>query len=238
MTDATDRDEDDVALAGEYALRLMDADARRAFARRMEREPALRALVRDWEERLATLADEVPPVSPVAAREGPDRGAAFRRRPRAAPVGVELDPLLGGALTAGVLVLALSSGPAPRAGARLHRRDRGRGPHARLRRALRSRARRARGRADGRRARPGPRPRAVAHRRGRADPGVARRAAAGRPGRACAEPRRWPRRWPAVRSPCRTNRPAGRPRASPPAPCSPWARSRPADGPARICAPG
>jgi anti-sigma-K factor RskA len=64
MTDATDRDEDDVALAGEFALRLMDAEARRAFARRMEREPALRALVRDWEERLATLVDEVPPVTP------------------------------------------------------------------------------------------------------------------------------------------------------------------------------
>ncbi len=63
MSDA-DNSEDDVALAGEYALHLMPPAERQAFEARLESEPALRALLRDWEENFASLADEVAPVAP------------------------------------------------------------------------------------------------------------------------------------------------------------------------------
>lgn len=55
---------DDIALAGEYALHLLDADARRAFETRMDAEPALRALVVDWDEQLVPLAENFAPQTP------------------------------------------------------------------------------------------------------------------------------------------------------------------------------
>ena len=63
MTAADDHN-DDIALAGEYALHLMDADARRAFEARLDAEPALRALVVEWNEQLAPLADNFTPQTP------------------------------------------------------------------------------------------------------------------------------------------------------------------------------
>lgn len=63
MTAPEDHSED-AALAGEYALHLLDAEARRAFEQRLEREPHLRQLLREWEEHLALLAEEVEPVVP------------------------------------------------------------------------------------------------------------------------------------------------------------------------------
>lgn len=63
MTPPEDHSED-AARAGEYALHLLDAEARRAFEERLEREPHLRQLLREWEEHLALLADEVKPVAP------------------------------------------------------------------------------------------------------------------------------------------------------------------------------
>ncbi|GAB4383781.1 anti-sigma factor [Albidovulum sp.] len=89
---AAEHDRDDIALAGEYALGLLDGDARAAFEARLAREPALAALVAEWQGRLAELADEVEPVAPpegvksaIDARlfgHAPATGrvVAFRRR--------------------------------------------------------------------------------------------------------------------------------------------------------------
>ena len=67
MSDAEDHMDDDAALAGEYVLHLLDGEERAAFEARLAAEPALRALVREWDESLVTLAEEVPPVAPPAA---------------------------------------------------------------------------------------------------------------------------------------------------------------------------
>lgn len=56
----------DEALAAEYVLRLLDADARRSFEARLAEDQALRALVTEWEMRLAQIADDVAPVAPPA----------------------------------------------------------------------------------------------------------------------------------------------------------------------------
>jgi anti-sigma-K factor RskA len=61
-----DHDQDDTALAGEYALHLLDLENRRAFERRLKAEPALRALLRTWEEGLMPLADEFAEITPPA----------------------------------------------------------------------------------------------------------------------------------------------------------------------------
>lgn len=63
---ATDDHNDDVALAGEYALHLLDAEARRAFEDRLNNEPALRILVSEWDAHFVALSDQVAPVAPPA----------------------------------------------------------------------------------------------------------------------------------------------------------------------------
>lgn len=55
---------DDIALAGEYVLRLLDDAEREAFERRMDSEPALRDLVREWNEQFVQLTEDVVPVTP------------------------------------------------------------------------------------------------------------------------------------------------------------------------------
>lgn len=62
---ATDRD-DDIALAGEYALGLLEGEDRAAFEARMADDPALAREVAAWQERLASMTDEVDPVEPPA----------------------------------------------------------------------------------------------------------------------------------------------------------------------------
>ncbi|MGB5560404.1 MAG: hypothetical protein WBN04_20615, partial [Paracoccaceae bacterium] len=64
MSQADDPNDDDIALAGEYALHLLDAEARRAFERRLAGDPALRNLLRDWDQGLVSIADEIPSVKP------------------------------------------------------------------------------------------------------------------------------------------------------------------------------
>lgn len=54
---------DDV-LAGEYVLGVLDAEARRAFAARLARDPALAREVAAWQQRLAPLLDQIEPVVP------------------------------------------------------------------------------------------------------------------------------------------------------------------------------
>lgn len=123
MTDARDSDGDDVARAGEYALHLMDAQERRAFERRLASEPALRALVREWDEGLVPLADAVAEETPPKRLKGrievalfdadasgaTASGAAGRGRSWRWPA------FLGGALAAAVLaaVVVLQAPPLP-----------------------------------------------------------------------------------------------------------------------------
>ena len=58
----TERDEIDV-LAGEYVLGTLDAGERAEASVRRRRDPALNAAIEAWEQRLAPLADTVPPVA-------------------------------------------------------------------------------------------------------------------------------------------------------------------------------
>lgn len=55
------------ALAGEYVLGTLEGDERQAFARALSRDPALQAVVRRWEQRLAPLDASTPEVTPSAA---------------------------------------------------------------------------------------------------------------------------------------------------------------------------
>lgn len=113
MTGPDDRDEDDQALAGEYVLRLLPPDEARAFERRLAADPALRALVAGWAERLARLADEVAPVTPPARVK---RGIEARlfdaraQRPRLSPARVFAGMATALALAFAVLVV-LPIGP-------------------------------------------------------------------------------------------------------------------------------
>ncbi len=66
MSDAPELPEDDQALAAEYVLRLMDADAERAFELRLVSEPALQDQVRLWEADFASLAEAIPETVPPA----------------------------------------------------------------------------------------------------------------------------------------------------------------------------
>nr|WP_111297818.1 anti-sigma factor [Paracoccus saliphilus] len=72
MTDnALTPHEEDEALAAEVALGLLDgAEAQDAVAR-LSQDPQFAQLVRDWQERLAGLADDLTPVmAPARARQG------------------------------------------------------------------------------------------------------------------------------------------------------------------------
>ncbi len=64
MSDPTDPDRDDAALAAEFALHLLEPGERAAFEERLAVEPHLQALVRQWDADFAGLAAEVPPVAP------------------------------------------------------------------------------------------------------------------------------------------------------------------------------
>lgn len=60
-------DDDAVARAGEYVLGTLSADERSAFLRLLAHQPALVEAVRDWQERLAPLGLNLPPVEPPAS---------------------------------------------------------------------------------------------------------------------------------------------------------------------------
>lgn len=77
---------DDIALAGEYALHLLDDAERQAFEHRLNTDPALRDLVRDWDEKLVVLAQDIAPVAPPAAAKAQLQNLLFpdatpRRKP-------------------------------------------------------------------------------------------------------------------------------------------------------------
>ncbi|WP_424990767.1 anti-sigma factor [Fluviibacterium sp. S390] len=100
---------DDIALAGEYVLRLLDDVERRAFEARMANDAHLRDLVRDWESQLAPLADDIAPVTPPAAVKARLQTVLF---PDAKPRRGKLWAWVSGGLVAASLVVgALLLGP-------------------------------------------------------------------------------------------------------------------------------
>ena len=54
----------DSIAAAEYALGVLQGNARVAFAKRIENEPALAALVRQWDEQFAEFSGEITPEQP------------------------------------------------------------------------------------------------------------------------------------------------------------------------------
>lgn len=113
MNDDPPGDDDDL-LAAELALSLIEGEEAQRAVARLGADPAFAQQVRDWQERLASLADELIPVMPPArARQrvrealghvqAPlsqplDSGVGWWRRPRA---------LLGAAVAALALALVL-----------------------------------------------------------------------------------------------------------------------------------
>lgn len=67
MSDLEHIDDDDSALAAEYVLRLLDAEAAAEVEARLVAEPALRARVAFWEAEFAPMAEALAPVAPPAA---------------------------------------------------------------------------------------------------------------------------------------------------------------------------
>ena len=57
-------DDDIDAIAGEYVLGTLDPAERSVVAARRQREPALDAAIRDWEQRLAPLDAETREIAP------------------------------------------------------------------------------------------------------------------------------------------------------------------------------
>ena len=79
MTDELDETE---ALAAEYALGTLEPTARAAVQQRLRTDPELARLVELWEQRLAPLAEAIPPVEPPpAAWLGLAQAVAAEARP-------------------------------------------------------------------------------------------------------------------------------------------------------------
>ncbi|MBY6153730.1 anti-sigma factor [Vannielia litorea] len=107
MTEQATYDEDDIALAGEYVLRLLSAEEVAGFEARLAAEPGLRLLVTEWQEGLSSLADEVEETPPAAlwrrieaAAHGADQAAGQRR-------GLPLWGWLTGGLAAALVAVAV-----------------------------------------------------------------------------------------------------------------------------------
>ena len=64
MSDEHTDSGDSAPVAGEYVLGVLSAAGRRAFEARMAQDPALRAEVEYWEQRLGMLTAEVEPIDP------------------------------------------------------------------------------------------------------------------------------------------------------------------------------
>lgn len=88
-------------LAGEYVLGALDAAEMRAVRRQAMVDPLLARAIAGWEQRLAPLAETVPPVAPPAALWGrieqmiaplPDESAAPATRPAPPLVAVPRPP--------------------------------------------------------------------------------------------------------------------------------------------------
>jgi anti-sigma-K factor RskA len=64
MIDRSPLSEEDISLAAEYALGVLQGPDRQAFAKRLAQEPALAAEVRRWDEDFAVLASGIAPAAP------------------------------------------------------------------------------------------------------------------------------------------------------------------------------
>lgn len=93
---------DDTALAGEYVLHLLDDADRQAFEARMNRDPALRDLVRAWETHFVALTDDIAPVAPPPSVKSGLQGALFADVPR------RRRNLIRGWLSGGLVAAALA----------------------------------------------------------------------------------------------------------------------------------
>jgi anti-sigma-K factor RskA len=70
MTDLTTRlSEDDNLRAAEYALGVLQGEARRAFAQRLSDDTLLAAAVRQWDEQFVAMAADIAPVAPPQSVE-------------------------------------------------------------------------------------------------------------------------------------------------------------------------
>jgi anti-sigma-K factor RskA len=68
-TDTSVLSEKDSLLAAEFALGVLQGDARQAFGRRIEQEAALAAAVRHWDEHFVSFADDIAMVQPPRSIE-------------------------------------------------------------------------------------------------------------------------------------------------------------------------
>ena len=82
----TPADHDPELRCAEYALGVLDADARRELEQSAARDPALQATLERWQRRLAPLADDVTPSTRPRepGRESSTNWASSRRRAHAA----------------------------------------------------------------------------------------------------------------------------------------------------------
>ncbi|NIZ13511.1 hypothetical protein HCZ87_08945 [Phaeobacter sp. HF9A] len=96
---------DDAALAGEYVLHLLDDAERVAFERRMADEPALRDLVREWDEKFSLMMQDIAPITPSAAVKTRLEDRLFADTPRSRSPWWNW--LTGGVVAAGLAVGAV-----------------------------------------------------------------------------------------------------------------------------------
>lgn len=101
---------DDIALAGEYVLHLLDAAERKDFEDRLRHESALRDMVRDWEAQLAPLAEEISPVTPPVGLKSRLEGTLFQAA-ETRPAGPFWRWLVGGLVAASLILGAVYLSP-------------------------------------------------------------------------------------------------------------------------------
>jgi anti-sigma-K factor RskA len=103
-----DRDED-VALAAEYVLGLLEPAELRAFEARLAVDPGLRELVARWSEDLVTLAESARPVAPPARVEAALMAELFPRERRSWLARLGWLPLVLGGAVAALLLLWIAA---------------------------------------------------------------------------------------------------------------------------------
>lgn len=105
---------DDIALAGEYVLRLLDAEAQASFEARLVGDATLRTAVRAWEALLAPLAEDIAPVPVAATVKARIETTLFKNPPKSAPSGIWrwiTGALVAVSIVAGALLLSPMLGP-------------------------------------------------------------------------------------------------------------------------------
>lgn len=99
-------EEEALALAGEYALGLLEGEELRAAEARLGSDPAFRAAVARWSEDLAASLDGVAEVAPPAAAEARLMQRLFPEERRPSLL-ARLAPWMGGAVAAGLVVFVM-----------------------------------------------------------------------------------------------------------------------------------